>query len=54
MGRESRSLPHSEAAKKIMMLDYTKSEITGSAQPWFNAQFASMDALASSLNYTLS
>ena len=36
------------------MLDYTKSEIVGSVQPWFDAQFASMDALASSLDYTLS
>jgi hypothetical protein len=36
------------------MLDYTKSEMVGTVQPWFDAQFASMDALASSLDYTLS
>lgn len=36
------------------MLDFTKSEIVGSVQPWFDAQFASMDALSASLDYTLS
>lgn len=36
------------------MLAYTKSEIVGSVQPWFDAQFASMDALAASLDYVLS
>ena len=36
------------------MLDYTKSDMVASVQPWFDAQFASMDALASSLDYTLS
>jgi hypothetical protein len=36
------------------MLDYTKSEMVGSVQPWFDAQFASMNALAASLDYALS
>ena len=47
-----RATPTSVLCQK--MLDYTKSEIVGSVQPWFDAQFASMDALASSLDYTLS
>lgn len=36
------------------MLDFTKSEMVGSVQPWFDAQFASMNAMAASLDYTLS
>ena len=35
------------------MIAYTKSSMVASVQPWFDAQFASMDALASSLDYTL-
>jgi hypothetical protein len=36
------------------MLEYTKSEMVGSVQPWFDAQFASMNAFAASLDYSLS
>jgi hypothetical protein len=46
------STPASTLCKK--MLAYTKSEIVGSVQPWFDAQFASMNALAASLDYALS
>ena len=36
------------------MITYTKSSMVAAVQPWFDAQFASMNALASSLDYTLS
>ena len=36
------------------MLDYTKASMVGSVQPWFDAQFASMNALGSSLDYAMS
>ena len=36
------------------MISYTKSEMVASVQPWFNAQFASLDALGSSIDYAMS
>ena len=47
-----RVTPASALCRK--MLDFTKSEMVGSVQPWFDAQFASMNALSSSVDYTLS
>ena len=36
------------------MINYTKTQLVSSLQPWFDAEFASMDALASSFDYSLS
>ena len=33
------------------MIDYTKSQMVASVQLWFDAQFASMNALGASINY---
>ena len=35
------------------MLAYTKTQVTNSVEPWFDAQFKSMDALAASLDYSV-
>ena len=35
------------------MIDYTKTSLVSSVQPWFDAQFSSMNALASSVDYTM-
>jgi hypothetical protein len=37
----------------IAMVEYAKSGLTNSMQPWFDAQFTSMQAMASSLDYLL-
>lgn len=36
------------------MIDYTKSQMVAAVQPWFDAQFASMDALGASVDYAMS
>jgi hypothetical protein len=59
MVQSSRFVPSGEGLTQASvlckkMIDYTKSEIVGSVQPWFDAQYASMNALASSLDYSLS
>ena len=36
------------------MLDYTRTSVVASVQPWFDAQFSGLDAMADSVDYALS
>jgi hypothetical protein len=41
-------------ASCITMVEFAKSGLTSSMQPWFDAQLKSTEAMASSINYLLS
>ena len=47
------ALPQSQALCQDM-INYTKAQLVAAVQPWFDAQFASMNALGASLDYTIS